>query len=112
MKTTYSFSAKNNISKLEAGIAQSVERAAREIAKAAEVYAASACPVDTGRLQGSITGKAKENRVEVRTNGVEYALYQEIGTRYIAPRHFIRYSLANHWGEYRQILETTMKEGE
>ena len=57
------------------------------------------CPVDTGRLRNSIKvastrGRGKQLTVMVYSD-VEYAVYQEYGTRHIAARAFMGKALAN-----------------
>lgn len=54
------------------------------------------CPVDTGRLRSSIahelTTDARGLVCFVGTN-VEYAIYQELGTRYMAAQPYLRPAL-------------------
>lgn len=45
-------------------------------------------PVDTGRLRASITHEAEEDGVIIGTN-VHYAIYQELGTRYMNPQPYL-----------------------
>jgi HK97 gp10 family phage protein len=55
------------------------------------------CPVDTGRLRGSITHDlARDARGLVATVGtlVEYAPFVEFGTRYMRAQPFLRPALA------------------
>ena len=52
------------------------------LGQAGEIVRADAvmnCPVDTGRLKGSITSKVEGNSAVIGTN-VEYAPYVEFGT--------------------------------
>lgn len=104
---------------LENGLAKACEM----IGLAAVRFAATLCPVDTGRLRNSITyvtkttygqhaytdnnGKgytetlsvsADDNEVYFGTN-VEYAVYQE------ARKHFIRKAADGHVSTYRSILQ-------
>lgn len=55
--------------------------------------ARSRCPVDTGNLRGSITYEIARDgdglSARVGTN-VPYAIYVHEGTRYMAPRPFLR----------------------
>ena len=68
-------------------------------ARAVETQAIRLCPVDTGRLRSSIhiegpqrgrTGIAYD--VVAATN---YAIYVELGTRYMRPTHFLTDALAS-----------------
>lgn len=92
----------------------------------AETHAKRYCPVDTGRLKGSITHqKQDENTMLVGTN-VEYAPYVELGHDQEAGRYvpaigkrlvashvdgkpFIRPAIENHVAEYQKIVENEMK---
>lgn len=59
------------------------------------------CPVDTGRLRGSITwqlGMAHGLPAASIGTDVEYAMYVELGTRYMAARSFLRGALASLQG--------------
>lgn len=50
--------------------------------------AKSICPVDTGRLKGSITTNTGHLEAEVGTN-VEYAKFVEFGTRYQSAQPYL-----------------------
>jgi HK97 gp10 family phage protein len=80
---------------INAASAVEVEIACIKVENLAKVF----CPVDTGRLRSSITH-------EVGTDGVgdvigrvgsdvEYAIFQELGTRYMGARAFLRNALAS-----------------
>ena len=87
-----------------------VLRALEEIGLTAERYAKGYAPVDTGRLRNSISHEVAqdENAVYVGTN-VEYAPYQEFGTRYQNGTPFLRPALDNHLEEYKSIAESELK---
>ena len=56
-------------------------RALERIGSEAEGFAVDLCPVDTGRLRGSITHKVKKGKKTVYVGTkVEYAPYVELGT--------------------------------
>ena len=74
----------------------------------AEAFAAKEAPVDTGRLRGSITYLVDDDTMFLGTN-VEYAIYQEFGTRYQKGKSFLRPAIMNHVQEYIQVLETELK---
>lgn len=60
-----------------------------QVARDARSYA----PVDTGRLRNSIKVDAQAGNITVYSD-VDYAVYQEFGTRHIAPRAFMGKALA------------------
>ena len=92
----------------------------------AETHAKEVCPVDTGRLKGSITHqKQDENTMLVGTN-VDYAPYVElghnqevgryvpaIGKRLVAShvdgKPFIRPAIENYISEYQDIVRKEFK---
>lgn len=71
----------------------------------AESYAKAACPVDTGRLRGSITHEQFSEDTEVIGTNVEYAPYVELGTSKMSAKPFLRPAAANHTAEYRAIMQ-------
>jgi HK97 gp10 family phage protein len=64
-------------------------------------------PVDTGRLRSSITASKGADSggvyVEIGTN-VEYAIYQEFGTRYMAAQPFLRPAVAIGVNDFPAIM--------
>ena len=74
-----------------------------------ENYAALKCPVDTGRLQGSIDHWPEgEDTMVVGTN-VEYAGYVELGTSKMKKRPYLKPAAANHKKEYAAMMEYCIK---
>ena len=73
--------------------------------KAEAVNLAPVAPVGGGRLKGSI-----DYRIEGDTgyvgSPVEYAIYQEFGTRYMAPQPFLRPAIAKV--VYNQSTQTVL----
>ena len=57
-----------------------------------ESDAKTACPVDTGRLRGSIEHEVSGDTLRVGSN-VEYSVYVEEGTRYMAAEPYLRPAL-------------------
>lgn len=94
--------------RLRAAVARSLE----EIGLAAEGYAKRRCPVDTGRLRGSITHEAEAiahgGKVAVGAD-VEYAAYVELGTRRQKAQPYLRPAANDHKDEYREILKKNLK---
>ena len=107
-----------------------IERALTQCGMIAEGYAKLLCPVDTGRLRGSIVyatafshsegeepaepkdyelhGAPAENEVVIGTN-VEYAPYVELGTRKQKAQPFLRPAAEDHASEYGEIIESELK---
>lgn len=89
---------------------EAVARALEKIGLVAERYAKGYAPVDTGRLRNSISHEVApdEEAVYIGTN-VEYAPYQEFGTRYQSGTPFLRPALERHLDEYKEIAKTELK---
>lgn len=66
-----------------------IEQKLKEACVLVQDTAKQNCPVDTGRLQGSIT-YAVEGKEGVVGSNVEYAPYVEGGTYKMAARHFLQ----------------------
>ena len=66
--------------------------ALRDAAEAIEINAATECPVDTGRLQASITNEVEGKEARIGTD-VSYAIYVELGTRKMNPQPYLRPAL-------------------
>lgn len=92
----------------------------------AETYAKAECPVDTGRLKGSITHRAEDVKTMLIGSSVEYAPYVELGHhqevgRYVAaigkrlvrdwvpPKPYLRPAIENHMSEYQEILNDELR---
>lgn len=94
------------------GIVRAIDRALEEIGLAAEGYAKTACPVDTGRLRNSITHVAlpDEKAVYIGSN-VEYAPDVELGTSRQKAQPFLRPAASEHGEQYRQVLKKALGGG-
>lgn len=76
---------------------------------AVEGYAKNLAPVDTGNLRNSISTKPSgDKEVQIGT-GVEYAIYQELGTRKMAPHAFLRPGIANNVSAIVGIIAQALK---
>lgn len=122
----WSFTFTSHVAEVLAKKASAAERALEKIGGTCETYAKKKCPVDTGRLKGSITHKLEgKEAVYVGTN-VEYAPYVElghdqevgryvpaIGKRLVAShvdgKPFIRPAVEDHVSEYKAIVEREFK---
>ena len=99
--------------------ALTAEQAARNkaleiIGGKAESYAKKLCPVDTGRLRNSITHQQYDDYTEVVGTNVEYAPYVELGHHtkggtFVSGKPFLRPAAEGHTLEYKNILNTVMK---
>ena len=99
--------------------ALTAEQAARNkaleiIGGKAESYAKKLCPVDTGRLRNSITHQQYDDDTEVIGSNVEYAPYVELGHHttggtFVAGKPFLRPAAEGHTTEYKNIIESVMK---
>ena len=77
----------------------------------AEGYAIDDCPVDTGRLQNSISHATIKNAEIIGTN-VEYArkIKKKKKIRHTTGKaHFLRDSATNHGIEYKKLYEDALK---
>ncbi len=74
-----------------------------------EDRAKSYAPVDTGRLRNSIAHHAKGNDTMIIETDVEYAIYQEMGTRYQSGTPFMRPAGESHIAEYANIIMQALK---
>lgn len=98
----------DNTEEVAEGIRGAVAAALEEIGLVAEGYAKRLCPVDTGRLRGSITHVTSGHSAYIGTN-VEYAPYVENGTRRQKPQPFLKPAAADHGAEYQAIVERHMR---
>lgn len=77
--------------------------------KAVEGYAKDLAPVDTGNLRNSITTEPSgDKEVKVRT-GVEYAIYQELGTYKMAAHPFLRPGIENNIATVVEIIAQALR---
>ena len=103
----------DNTEEIIASLDNGIQRALEKIGLTAESYAKKAAPVDTGRLRNSITHVVDngDKSVAIGTN-VEYAPYQELGTRSHSAANggkgFLRPAATDHVDKYRQILKSEL----
>jgi HK97 gp10 family phage protein len=80
---------KNNLPRIQSQLERALSAAVRKAAFAIEAEAKTLAPVDTGMLRNSIQTKIEGPlRATVGTN-VEYAPYQEFGTRHQKGQAFL-----------------------
>lgn len=88
-----------------AAVSAAKSRALEIMGGKAESYAKQLAPVDTGNLRNSITHQQVDENTEAIGTNVEYAPYQELGTRRTKPHPFLRPAAENHGPEYKAIWE-------
>ena len=125
---------KSNVKEVLEGLDDAVERALVACGIVAEGHAKFICPVDTGRLRGSIVyatstqhstgeepaeagdytphGTPPKGEVQIGTN-VEYAPAVELGTskRKRKAKPFLRPALENHIKEYERVITAELDGG-
>lgn len=81
-----------------------MRRAMEAVALVAEGYAKDYAPKKTGRLQASIGHSSDEHEAIIGTD-VEYAPYQEFGTRNMRANPYLRPAAGGHTNEYKEIIK-------
>ena len=87
---------------------QRIPTALEAVGQKAEGYAKGYAPHDTGRLEGSISHATDDDTAYIGTN-VDYAIYQEFGTRKMSAHPYLTPAVTNHLGEYQNIVESILK---
>lgn len=99
-----------NTDKVLNALDEQVEAALRAIGMQAEQYAKDLSPVDTGRLQNSLTYEVDtSNKAVIIGSGVEYAPYVEQGTSKQKAKPYLRPAIIDHKDDYKQIVESILK---
>lgn len=80
---------REKLNRLDDGMKRNVHEAMQFEADAMKNVARSRCPVRTGRLRDSIYAKVRDWILQLGATA-PYAVYQELGTRYIRPRQFLK----------------------
>lgn len=128
----------DNSKEVSGAIHAALLRGLEKIGLVAEGYAKRLCPVDTGNLRNSITHVVDEQEpAAIIGTDNEYAAYVELGTGIYAeggggrptpwvyqdakgnwhmthgnkPQPFLKPAAADHAGQYRDILESELKNG-
>jgi len=79
---------REKLNRLDGSMKLRVHEALRFEAEAMKNVARARCPVRTGRLRDSIYAKVENWVLELGATA-PYAVYQELGTRFIRPRKFL-----------------------
>lgn len=106
---------KDNRRAVSVAVLMAITRGLEEVGLVAEGAAKRLCPVDTGRLRGSITHQVSvgEEAVYIGTN-VEYAPaveFREDVHHDVGQAHYLRDAANDNAGTYRQIIESALKSG-
>lgn len=88
---------------------ESIARALEQCGALWESQAKMLSPVDTGRLRNSIEHHAENEDTMVVETNVEYAIYQEMGTRYQSGTPFIKPSGEELVQTFQQVIENELK---
>jgi len=88
-----------------AAVSSAKARALEIMGGKAESYAKQLAPVDTGNLRNSITHQQYDENTEIIGTNVEYAPFQELGTRKMKAHPFLRPAAENHSQEYKAIWQ-------
>lgn len=88
---------------------ESIARALEQCGALWETNAKQLSPVDTGRLRNSIEHHAENETTMVVETDVEYAVYQEMGTRYQSGTPFIKPSGEQLVQTFKQVIENELK---
>ena len=80
---------RKKLNRLDDGMKRNVHDAMQFEAEAMKNVARARCPVRTGRLRDSIYAKVRDWILQLGATA-PYAIYQELGTRYIRPRAFLK----------------------
>lgn len=99
---------KDNTSTWTSQYKGALKKALESVGKAAESNAKGNCPVDTGRLRGSITHQVSGDAVYIGTN-VEYGKYVEMGTYKQAAQPFLKPAAQDHAAEYSAIFKSALE---
>jgi len=80
---------REKLNQLDEAMKRNVHEAMQFEAEAMKNVARARCPVRTGRLRDSIYAKVRDWILQLGATA-PYAIYQELGTRYIRPRAFLK----------------------
>lgn len=101
----------DNIDLVKAASDEAIAKALEMCGMQAENYASLLCPVDTGRLRGSLTHAPEDKYTEVIGTNVEYAAFVELGTSRQRAQPYLKPALINHVREYENIIKSVLSGG-
>jgi HK97 gp10 family phage protein len=80
---------RNNLPRITSQIEKALSEAVRKAAFGIEATAKTLCPVDTGTLHASLQTRVESPTKATVGTSVEYAQYQEFGTRHQKGKAFL-----------------------
>jgi HK97 gp10 family phage protein len=95
---------RRKLDKLPDSVRKYVQQALNQTAQTVMSRARQLAPVKTGRLMQSIYVEMVAEYMFKVACYVPYALFQEFGTRYIAPRYFLTRALQESRSEFLSIM--------
>ena len=95
---------RRKMEKLPDSLQKYLQQALQQTAQTIMMRARQLAPVKTGRLMQSIYVQMVAEYTFRITCYVPYALFQEFGTRYIAPRYFLTRALQESRSEFLSII--------
>jgi HK97 gp10 family phage protein len=95
---------RRKLDKLPDSVRKYVQQALNQTAQTVMMRARQLAPVKTGRLMQSIYVEMVAEYMFKVACYVPYALFQEFGTRYIAPRYFLTRALQESRSEFLSIM--------
>lgn len=102
-KVTFTDNTAEFMERVERGIDNGMKELGERVAQRAKEH----CPVDTGRLQESITSTANGKTVTVGSD-VEYAVYVELGTCKMRAQPYLRPALEECGGDAIEVLRESI----
>ena len=109
--TSKSMSVRINVKGLNlmnAKIVRAVERGLDKSGLSIERDAKIGAPVDTGRLRASISSVRRRLHLKVQDN-VSYGIFQEMGTRFMAPHPFMIPSLQKNLHRIKKFISNEIR---
>lgn len=103
-----SYTYKDNTDEVLSALEKAKKRGLEAIGLVAEGHAKKLTPVDTGRLQNSISHATDDEAAYIGTN-VEYGPYVELGSPTIKAHHMLQKAATEHTDEYKRLMEDSMK---
>ena len=91
---------------------KAVEGAVKTAAILVEGAAKRNCPVDTGRLRGSITNEVVAGRDGILGrvgSNVDYSRFVELGTSKMSPQPYLRPALRNNQSKVEAIIQEAIE---
>ena len=99
----------DNTQEVLSAMKRAVKRTLEIMGGKVETTTKKLCPVDTGRLRASYRHELEGDDVVCIGSDVEYAPYQELGTRKMRAQPHLQPACEQHMGEMERILENELR---